>query len=82
MLWGFYGSLQKAVKCYVITIERLRFAGLRLGKQAIFNSKQYKQRKKKGAKKFGAAKKARGVKAKTQTGVYAYIQTEKKGTVF
>ena len=58
------------------------FAGLRLSKQTIFNSKQYKQRKKKGAKKFGAAKKARGVKAKTQTGVYAYIQTEKKGTVF
>ena len=53
-----------------------------MSKQTIFNSKQYKQRKKKGAKKFGAAKKARGVKAKTQTGVYAYIQTEKKGTVF
>ena len=35
MLWDFYGSLQKAVKCYVITIERLRFAGLRLSMGAV-----------------------------------------------
>ena len=35
MLWGFCGSLQKAVKCYVITIERLRLAGLRLSMGAV-----------------------------------------------